>query len=456
LESIKFDVFKTNEMKNLFLILLVFTFTLSYAQDQEKKEKKEKIKKGFSMGGIPIVSYGQDTGLQYGAALNFFHYGDGSNYPNYNHSLFLQWSRTTKGGETNLLSYDAPELFPKTRMTVVLGYFTEQALNFYGFNGYQSYYNNEFETTGSSDYISRMYYRHARKLFVSTLDFQGKTKLDNVKWLAGMSLFNFKIESVDIDKLNEGQETDLLPDADLLYDNYISWNVIPQEEATGGTVSYLKLGAIYDSRDNEANPNKGIWSEIMLITAPGFTNEQSFTKLLLTHRQYFTLFPKKLTLAYRLSYQPKIAGHIPFYMLPFVTDSKNTVEGLGGAKTLRGVSRNRVVGEGIALANIELRSKFFQKVIFNQNFYLGGNLFTDMGMVTQAYKFDYVSPNADPIEDEANKNALYYKDESVHLTYGVGLYAVVNNNFVVAIDYGLVTKATDGTGGLYISLNYMF
>jgi hypothetical protein len=440
-------------MKNLLLILLVFTFVLSYAQDDQEKEKR---KKGFSMGGIPIVSFGKDTGLQYGAALNFFHYGDGSNYPNYNHSLFLQWSRTTKGGEANLLSYDAPELFLKTRMSFILGYFTEQTLNFYGFNGYQSYYNADYETTGSNDYISRMYYRHARKLFVSTIDFQGKTNIKNIKWLAGMSYFNFKIESVDIDKLNEGQETDLLPDTDLLYDKYISWNVIPQEEATGGVINYLKLGAIYDTRDNEANPNKGFWSEAILITAPGFSNKQAFTKLLLTHRQYITLLPEKLTFAYRLSYQPKISGNIPFYMLPFVTDSKNTVEGLGGAKTLRGVSRNRVVGEGIALANVELRSKFLQKVIFNQNFYLGVNLFSDMGVVTQAYPFNYISPNNDLDEDNINKNTLNYKDENIHLTYGVGLYAVVNSNFVIAMDYGQVTKATDGTGGLYISLNYIF
>jgi len=441
-------------MKNLILIFLIISITGIYAQE-DKIEKKEKIKKGFSMGGIPIVSFGNDIGFQYGVAVNLYHYGDGSNYPNYDHSLFLQWSRTTKGGETNLLSYDALTLIPKTRMTITLAYLTEQAMDFYGFNGYQGYYNKAFETMDSNEYISRMYYKYSRKLFFSTIDFQKKASIKNVRYLAGLTHFDLRIASVDIDKLNEGKEADdLLPQTDLLYDKYIKWGVIPEAQSQGGKISYLKLGTVYDSRDNEANPNKGIWSEVILITAPGFANDYAFTKLLLTHRQYFTL-SRNLTFVYRLSYQPKLTGEIPFYMLSFITDSKKTVEGLGGSKTLRGISRNRIVGDGVALANMELRSKFLKTVIFNQNFYMGVNLFTDMGMVTQPYKFKYTSQNNQE-EDNTNLETLNYKNESLHLSYGAGLYSVINNNFVIAIDYGLTTNTTDGSGGLYIGLNYLF
>ena len=78
------------------------------------------------------------------------------------------------------------------------------------------------------------------------------------------------------------------------------------------------------------------------------------------------IFPDRLTVAYRLSYQAKIAGKMPFYMLPYAIDSKSTKAGLGGAKNIRGVLRNRVVGDAVAFGNFELRSKFLKTVIFNQ------------------------------------------------------------------------------------------
>jgi outer membrane protein assembly factor BamA len=444
-------------IKKILIAFFLLLFIGINAQE-DSLSKKEKIKKGFNLAGIPIVAFDQDQGFKYGLATNLYHFGDGSNYPNYDHSLFLEWSRTTKGGNRNLLIYDGLKLIPKTRVTFTLGYLTEQALHFYGFNGYQSLYNSALETTDSDDYISRMYYRHSRKLFISSIDFQGKMGVDNLKWLAGISYYNIKLESVDIEKLNEGQETEnLLPFKPLLYDEYITWGVIPSEQAKGGNVSYLKLGAIFDTRDNEANPNKGIWSEALIITAPKFAlNDYAYTKLSLTHRQYFTLLTDKLSLAYRLSYHTKIAGEIPFYVLPFIIDSKNTREGLGGAKTLRGILSNRVVGDGVAFANIEMRSKLFKKVILNQNFYLGFNIYSDMGFVTQPYKLSYTQNTTPTDEDHAIDNSLYYQDESMHISYGAGFYFVINNNFVIAMDYGLAADKADGKGGLYIGLNYLF
>ena len=436
------------------LVSLLISFSVIFAQ--QDSTKKENVKTGFSMGGVPVVAYDADTGFKYGGLVNLYHYGDGSNYPNYNHSLYLEWSRTTKGSGINQLTYDALTLIPKTRVTFDVSYLTEQALNFYGFNGYQADYNSAFELTGGTDYISRMYFRHSRKLFRIKADFQGDVSEKwgkKLRWLAGVAHYRTNISTVDINKLNEGKTEDLLPDStDLLYDKYVTWGVIPADQATGGNVTFLKAGAVFDSRDNEANPNKGIWSEALLITAPGFLgNDYAFTKLLLSHRQYFTIFPDRLTFAYRLSYQAKIAGDIPFYMLPYAIDSKATKDGLGGAKNIRGVLRNRVTGDGVAFGNFELRSKFLKTVIFNQNFYLGVNAFVDMGMVTSPYEFDLNEkvPDSEP----AN---LKFADESLHIGYGGGIRFVINSNFIIAVDYGIAAKKQDGTKGMYIGLNYLF
>jgi outer membrane protein assembly factor BamA len=438
-------------MKKISLLVLVLFFLFSSGFGQEDDKTKEKVKTGFSMGGVPVVAYDADTGFKYGGLVNLYHYGDGSNYPNYNHSLYLEWSRTTKGSGINQLTYDALTLIPKTRITLDVAYLTEQALNFYGFNGYEAEYNADFEKTEHADYISRMFYRHERNLLRITADFQGDITGKEFRWLVGFAYYGAKIGTVDIDQLNEGKDTDLLPDTNLLYDNYVDWGVIPEDQKAGGKVTYIKAGAVYDTRDNEANPNKGIWSEALILNAPGFLgNDYGYTKLMLSHRQYFTILPDRLMFAYRLSYQTKIAGTQPFYMLPYSIDSKATKDGLGGSKTIRGVLRNRVVGDGVAFGNFEFRSKFLKTIIFNQNFYLGLNAFVDMGIVTKPYDFNTTGVLPEDL------NAMQFADESLHIGYGGGVRFVINSNFIIAVDYGLAAKKEDGTSGMYIGLNYLF
>lgn len=425
-----------------------------FAQTQKTdsvSQKKEKIKKGWNFGAVPAIAFDTDIGIQYGIVSNFYHYGDGTLYPRYKHSIYLEWSRTTKGSGINLLKYDSEFLIPNIRFNAEAGYFTEQALYFYGFNGYEAYYNPGFETKGSADYISKMYYRIDRKLTRLKFDFQGNIRGRGLRWLLGYTFFNNKIGRVDINALNKGRsQNDQLKDTTLLYDKYVQWGIIPADQKNGGVTHFLKAGVIYDTRDNEPNPMKGIWTEIMVWSAPSFLdNKFSFTKLIVTHRQYFTLKKEVLNFAYRVSYQGKISGEMPFYMLPFVYNSTVIRDGLGGAKTLRGVLRNRVVGDNIAFANFEIRWKFLRFTRFNQNFYGAVSAFTDAGRVLGKYKFS-----------TSNSEAIAYLNhgsaETWHQTYGVGLYGAMNQNFVVSLNYGLAADARDGTSGLYIGLDFLY
>jgi len=70
---------------------------------------------------------------------------------------------------------------------------------------------------------------------------------------------------------------------------------------------------------------RGIWSEIILIGAPKpLSNmESGFTKLVVTHRQYFTLVKDKLSFVYRLGLQSTIFGKVPYYVEPIMYMSKN-------------------------------------------------------------------------------------------------------------------------------------
>jgi hypothetical protein len=448
--------------KKLSLIIICLFFSVAiFSQNKTDSSKQDsvKIKKGWTLGLLPVVAYDSDLGFQYGGLVNFYNYGDGTSYPTYRHSIKLEISRFTKGSGVNQLLYDSKYLLPKKiRITADLSYLTEQALDFYGFNGYEAYYNPDYENDKSSDYISRMYYRHSRNTFRIVADFQGNLYKQKLHWLAGFSYFNTEVGTVDIAKLNEGQDAaDKLPDTMSLYDKYVKWGLIEANESKGGNIQMLKLGLVYDTRDNEANAMKGIWTELLVATAPSFlgNNEYPFTKLAFTHRQYFTIIKKKLSFVYRLNYQGTISGKVPFYFQPYQISSYAVVtksDGLGGAKTLRGVLRNRVVGNDVAYGNLELRWKFWKGFVGKQNVYLMLNGFCDGGMVLDPIDIDRSKVPVSEIISE------YFVTEQdyLHVCAGLGLRIVLNENFIVAADYGRAFNKRDGVSGLYINVNNLF
>jgi hypothetical protein len=442
------NLIKSNMKKLAIVLLLALSFFSLSAQN-------EKIKTGWNFGALPSISFDTDLGFQYGALVNLYNYGDGTRYPRYNHSLYFEVSRYTKGSGINRFYYNSDQLIPGLMTSLDISYLSDAGYDFYGFNGFDAVVNKNWVDDTKPDYISRMYYKYDRKLFRFKIDIQGKLSGDKLRWSAGINLLNFKISSVDVDKLNKGKDEDKkLPPQNGLFEKYQQMGIITAKEANGGFVPEFKAGLVYDTRDNRPNPMKGVWTEAVIVASPEFLGgESSFAKLSLTHRQYFTIIPKDLSFAYRLGYQTTIAGDVPFYYESQLITSVMTgalSEGLGGSKSLRGVMRNRIVGDGFIYGNAEMRWKFARFRFINNNFYLGLNGFTDLGMVTKKIQ---VPPtvNVPPKTSYFNTGA-----EKLHLSYGAGLRIVMNENFIIAVDYGMAAADQDGKSGMYIGLNYLF
>ena len=68
---------------------------------------EEQIKKGFGFGALPAISYDSDLGFQYGALVNLYLYGDGSHFPKYDHSIYMELSTYTKGTTIARFRYDS-------------------------------------------------------------------------------------------------------------------------------------------------------------------------------------------------------------------------------------------------------------------------------------------------------------------------------------------------------------
>ncbi len=439
-------------MKKIIVLMCIAGLTLVSVSADEAKS-------GWSWGGVPAIAYNSDNGFTYGIIVQPFHYGDGSMYPDYLFSVYTELSRTTKGGGINTVFFDSKYLMPADiRVTAELGLFTEQLLPFYGFNGAQSNYNELFEqeyldddeTEMNPTYISRAFYRHAREQFRFTADFQKQIFHPSVRGIAGVGFLNNTISGIDLETLNDGQDdADKLPDVPGLYDLMSLSGLIPADEADGGVANYLKLGLVYDTRDQEANPMSGMWTEAMLLTAPEFLGtETPFSQLTVTHRQYFTLIDRNLSFAYRLGYQGALGDQPPFYMLPYYQSSYKMQEGLGGSKTLRGILKNRIVGASTGFANFEMRWKFLRTVVGGQNLYLALNGFTDMGQVLTPYEYGELNPMSSQTAPTG--------DDVLHIAYGGGFRIALNENFIVAIDYGMAKDAQDGNSGLYIGLGYLY
>lgn len=441
-------------MKNFILTLFLFFIIKNSWAIENDSTRTDKIKTGWNFGFLPVITYNSDLGLQYGGLTNIYYYGKGDIYPAYYHSIYAEISRYTKGSGIYRLFYDSKYFIKNIRTTFDFCYLPDQALDFYGFNGAQSMYIKNWEDDSKSEYKSRMYYHHERNVLRFKADFQGSTSLNNLYWASGLEFNNVEVRTVDIDKLNEGKSaSDQLPDTATLYDDYVSWGIIKNNEKSGGFLSTLKAGVVFDTRDNEPNAMRGVWTEIVI--AQTLNNEYNFTKLAITHRQYFTLVKNNLSFAYRLCYQGKIAGNIPFYALPTLyysyTPSSNS-DGLGGSKTIRGVVRNRVVGEGVVFGNFELRWKFIHFNFLKQNIYLALSPFIDAGQVVQLKDID-----KSQIPEYIDQN-LYFssKKDKMHFTYGSGFHIAMNQNFVISADYGVPFEKQDGNKGIYIVMNFLF
>lgn len=442
------------------LSFLMITFMILPLSGQEKK-----VKTGWKFGGaLPAISFDTDLGFQYGALAEFYNYGDGSTYPDYLDHIYAEVSRFTMGSGVYRFMYESNQLIPGVHMTSDLSYLPDQANHFYGFNGAESIFNMDWMDEEAADYRSRMFYRFERNLFRFKSDFQGKLAGEHFQWSAGLTFLNFKNNSVNIDKLNKGKDEKLPSVTEMpgLFERYQLLGLISNNEADGGWVNSLRAGITWDSRDNRPNPMKGLWTEAGVEIVPGFMgNDWGFTKFYATHRQYFTLVENDLSLVYRLGYQTTLSGDVPFFYQSQVITSILTgysSEGLGGSSSMRGILKNRIIGDAFILGNVELRWKPIYFTLFNQDCYLGLNLFYDFGRITSGIDMpsDLEADFARLYPDEVFSDYFNPGGEKLHQSAGISIMPVMNQNFVVAVDIGKSFNKQDGNIGISIGLNYLF
>ena len=442
-------------------ILSTFNFQLSTCLAQDSTRH---VRKGWTFGVLPSVAYDADLGLQYGALTNIYYFGDGSTYPEYLHSFYAEAAYTTKHFGIFRFSYDSKYLIPKHRLSVDLTYLPDQMCDFYGFNGYQSDYNAAYSNQDDPAYISRAYYKYRRDLFRFSADLQGEIHKP-FYWNAGLGLLHFAVGTVDVDRLNSYTKDPekWLPDTVTLFDHYVDDGYIRSDEAKGGLHPYLHAGVTFDTRDRQQNPRRGIHADAFFTYYAGLGSMSNYNnvKFNAAWRHYLPIIPNRLTFAYRMGTQLNVAGESPFYLNTYLNQlymQRVVYEGLGGANSVRGIMRNRILAPGVAFANVELRTQLFSFKVKKNMFYVGLVPFLDAGMVVQPYNRVSHDPHIGaPITDDET-NIDYQRLYDPHLGGGCGLKVAMNDNFVLSVDWATAFDQQDNSkfSNFYIKMGYMF
>ena len=396
-------------MKKLFVLLLALA-TVAGVSAQEKKKAVEKT--GFSFGAFPIIAFDQDKGLQLGALANIYDFGKSGWYPNPRQQMYLEASWFTKGSQLYVLSYDNRFLIPGVRFSFAASFSNEKALDFFGFNGYESYFDKDLNQFG--------YYKMARMVPYGKLDFTGKI-VGKLYWKFGYHFKYFILNEFDNEKTKQ------LPYEKTLFAWYKDLGIIAPDEHKGGMTSAWRAGLCYDSRDVENSPTRGIWADAFMEWAPKWMGtNKPYGRYYVVLRQYIPFMKNgNLVFAYRANVQGFI-GNPAFYVLPYesVLGPGYDRDGFGGYRTIRGLMRNRIF---------------------------------DGGRVLQNYSFTepaYRGTNVPGWPDQLDKKGV----EKFHLAAGGGLRFILNKNFIIAVDYGRAFNAQDnGKGGsFYVNTGYLF
>ncbi len=153
--------------------------------------------------------------------------------------------------------------------------------------------------------------------------------------------------------------------------------------------SMLAAALIYDTRDFEPDPSKGLFIEYSHeYSAPWLGSMFDFNKFML-QGQYIKTLHRWKNNKNRITFAGLAAlGHIWGPNINFIEmwDLSSQAEAggilvLGGERSLRGYREARFMAPTVALVNLEMRSRLYDFKLLNQNFNVGLTPFFDFGNV---------------------------------------------------------------------------
>ena len=186
----------------------------------------------------------------------------------------------------------------------------------------------------------------------------------------------------------------------------------------GGRVSILQQALLYDTRDFEPDPTKGVYFEVgNELSAPAIGSQFTFDKLFIQAKAFRRLpVGPRTVLAGRVGVGNIFGGNAPFFEFQDQWSPDGSVNALGGARSLRGYRANRFLARSLWFANAELRTRLGEAKIKGQRFALSVAPFVDVGTVRDRWQ-------------ELNFSRLRWSQ-------GIGARLAWNQSTIISLDVG--------------------
>lgn len=364
----------------------------------------------WELNGIPALNFDADEGFGYGAIVELYNYGDGRKEP-YAFTIQPNVFLTTGGRRDASLFVDAPHLLPGNwRLTANLSREQQLSTPWYGAGNASAY--DSLQERAPNTY----YYRFGRTKRQLTADFQHGIAGAPLRVLVGGGVSTVALDPTPFDS-----------GATLVQQQFAT-----QPEPLYGWWNSVRTGLVWDTRDREVGPHRGTWTDVLVQRYDrSLGSERSYTRWTATDRRYIPL-GEKFTFANRFLLQG-VKGDVPLFDLSTVQTSFKQQEGLGGAKTVRGLPRNRYQGKGLFLWNAEMRWHAADFGFMRSHLILTG--FADAGRVWQ---------------DQPDLSTIF---SELHRGYGGGVRLGLGDSFLIAVDVG---HSFQSTAPIYIGLGYLF
>jgi len=153
------------------------------------------------------------------------------------------------------------------------------------------------------------------------------------------------------------------------------------------SLAQLGVGVVYDTRDNEFFPHRGMYHQAGVKFVQGVPVEGD-----VRYGEAGAVLAGFLPVAHKLVVASRLlvdaqAGNVPFYDLsragPFLS-----YDVIGGPQGVRGVPVGRYAGLLKAVANVEVRSMLAAFHTFGQSMHVGGDVFFDTGRAFSDYSLN--------------------------------------------------------------------
>jgi hypothetical protein len=401
---------------------------LPFAIAKEKQLSEEDLankKEGIYVTGVPDISSDPINGFGYGAEGALFFNGKRSDpffsYTPYRASLGIAVFNTTREQREFLLQLDIPYIFDtKWRFRAEAGYESNPNLLYFGksessLNGLSYFPNGDnsqppINNATYSDYENNLdennqfYNTYIKKEYILNVSLEHSFLEGRFRTLFGFEFANVGISTFSGNNLLQNE-------------NYVN----PLLGMGNNNVSIFQSGLIYDTRDLETDPNQGVFAELTNeLSLKVFGSAFNFNKTFFHINYYHKMFPKifkKMVFASRFAYG-YTAGDSPFFEYQDQWSSEGSIEGLGGANTLRGFKQGRFLARVMNFNNFEIRYRFAQTHFLKQHIALSGVPFIDFGGVWDDYKNSFSFNN-------------------YRFSQGIGLRIVWNVNTILRFDYAI-------------------